>query len=192
MPHKIEVMKYCQKLSEGAKKIGSVNYISINEGVLTGKNTDGIAALNLVEEHKKVNGAHVVVFGAGGAGRAAIYEAKKRGAFVTVCNRSIEKGVKVATEFNTYFSTCIPKAFDVLINATSLGMDANDVSCIIDEKVDLKEVVVLDMASRSGDCMLKKFTKKHSTVYISGAEMFKSLTIHSLNETCKQHKLGYI
>ena len=192
MPHKVEVMKYCQKLSEDAKKIGSVNFISIDQGVLVGKNTDGIAALNVIERHNVVDGAHVVVFGAGGAGRAAIYEAKKRGAFVTVCNRSLEKGEKVAEEFAVYFSRCIPKAFDVLINATSVGMNPSDISCIIDENVDLKGRVVLDMASRSGDCRLQKFAIKHSSVYITGSEMFKALTIQSLNETCKQHELKYI
>ena len=185
MPHKIEVMKYCDKLSKDAQSIGSVNFISIHQGILEGRNYDGIAALNAIEAYKPVHLAHVVVFGTGGAGRAAIYEAKKRGAFVTVCNRTKETGSKVADEFNVPFSKQIPQSFDVLINATSVGMDGSKDHCIIDRAVSLDGVIVLDMASRNGECYLKKITEETTGTYIPGKVMFKLLTRESLIDYTK-------
>jgi|GEM_PF-2684550 len=192
MPHKVDVVPFCHFLSEDAKNIGSVNFISQKEGFFTGRNYDGIAALDAIEHYKPVNSLHVVVYGAGGAGKAAIYEAKKRGAFVTVFNRTLKKGEIVAKELNVAFSQNLPQCFDVLINATSVGMDPRQSFDLFDDTVHFTNTIVLDMASRNKDSILKKRVEKSLGIYISGVDMFQRLTILGFSETCKQLHLSIV
>lgn len=126
MPHKIDVMQYCDTFTEDAKEIGSVNYLTTQSGILKGFNYDGIASLNVIEKRCKVKDKIVVVYGVGGAGRAAIYEAKKRGAKVLCVNRNNEKAAQVAKRFDVAFCKYIPQKFDVFINATPIGMNSSD------------------------------------------------------------------
>ena len=178
MPHKLSVIPFCSSLSDDAKAIGSVNYILCLGNELIGQNFDGVGCLNEIEKKILVKDKRVLVIGTGGAGRAAIYEAKKRGARVFCSNRSIEKGQKVADEFGVYFLNNIEDGFDVVINATSIGMDPSDERLVVKEEV-LKEAVVLDMASRDGNCKLNTLSVKNKSEYISGKDMFLNLTRHA-------------
>jgi shikimate dehydrogenase len=181
MPHKKAVVPYLDRLTEDARLIGCVNFISINNGHLLGCNFDGIGALNVIEKELPVFGKKVVVVGAGGAARAAIYEAKKRGALVTCVNRTESKGREVSSHFNVAFAHVVERDYDVLINATSVGMDPGDLRCIVSYPSLVAGKVVLDMASRTGEGLLKRYVIKAGGVYISGSKMFYSLTRASLD-----------
>ncbi|MCH9617110.1 MAG: Shikimate dehydrogenase (NADP(+)) [Chlamydiia bacterium] len=186
MPHKLAVSRYCNEFTDDAKEIGSVNFISIVKGQLLGCNFDGIGALDVVEEKLKVKGKRVVVIGAGGAARAAIYEAKKREARVICVNRTEKKGEEIASFFDVGFQQQIPSCFDVLINATCVGMDKGDRQVLVKQPSLLKGKIVLDMASRLGDCLLKEQTDTHHGVYISGSKMFYALTHAGLEFICQK------
>ena len=68
IPHKIEVMKYLDEISESARLIGAVNTIVNDNGHLFGENTDGKGFMISLESNGiDVKGKKVVVFGAGGA-----------------------------------------------------------------------------------------------------------------------------
>ena len=181
MPHKKAVMEYCTSLTEEARAIGSVNYILLSEGELLGCNFDGIGALDPIEQIIPVSGKRILVLGAGGAARAAIFEAKKRGAEVFVWNRTKDRAQLLAKEFGVHFTAEISPDFEVLINATSVGMASDDRGVLIKEPRFLHKKVVLDMASRDGNCPLAKATLDNSGTYISGKEMFTTLTLAGLH-----------
>lgn len=184
MPHKKAVIPYLDCLTEDARLIGCVNYISIKDGVLLGCNFDGIGALDVIEKEVLVHRKKVVVVGAGGAARAAIYEAKKRGAFVTCVSRTSEKGKDVARHFQVKFEQEVKEGYDILINATSVGMDPSDTRCILTKPLSsLSQKVVLDMASRNGECILKKYVQHAGGTYIPGSAMFYSLTRAGLKKS---------
>lgn len=188
MPHKVDVISFCDSLSSDAKAIGSVNYIAVIDGRREGQNFDGMGTLDPIEKRILVKDKLVVVVGAGGAARAAIYEAKKRGAKVICVNRTKEKGVKVAKELNVSFSDTIPNQFDVLINATSVGMNPLDDRCIVPDHTSFNGKVVLDMASRTGACKLNAIVSGGGGVYISGSEMFYALSIYGLSFLLQKNK----
>jgi shikimate dehydrogenase len=192
MPHKREVIPYLDEQSEDAVAIGAVNFITNIDQKLVGYNFDGMGALDPIEEKISVKGKKVVVLGAGGSARAAIYEAKKRGARVKIVNRTEEKGIKLAKEFDVEFNRFIPSYFDVLINATSVGMDPQDKTKLIEKDHILNGVVVLDMASREGQSILKDQTEKNGGIYIFGKEMFLSLTNFGFKEFLFLYKLHKI
>jgi shikimate dehydrogenase len=176
MPHKRGVIPYLYDQSKDAKAIGAVNFITNIDKKLMGFNFDGAGAFEPIEKRVLVRGKTVVVLGAGGAARAAVYEAKKRGAKVIIVNRTQKKGMELAKEFDVEFMSIPPKKFDVLINATSVGMDPKDQTKLVEKDQSLNEVVVLDMASRGGHSYLMDQTEKNGGIYICGTEMFQSLT----------------
>lgn len=98
-PFKIDIMKYLDHIHEDAAQIGSVNTVVRDEKGLTGYNTDhvgvvlSIAALKLDMSTRKV-----LVLGAGGAGRAAVYGLVRSGIEVTLVNRTDQKAAEIANE----------------------------------------------------------------------------------------------
>ena len=100
MPHKQAIMPLLDKIDPIAQKIGEVNTVVNNNGILTGCNTDWLGVIAPLENLTKLEGKRVAVLGAGGSARAAIYGLVSRGAEVTCFNRTLDKAVRLAQEFN--------------------------------------------------------------------------------------------
>ena len=140
IPHKIEVIKYLDKVAPSAKLIGAVNTIINENGVLTGENTDGKGFM-IALESAGVNpaGKSVVVLGAGGASRAICVELSLAGARkLTIVNipkdsaladsliRNLKENTTVAIEYVPWAGTFkIPADTDIVVNATSIGLYPN-------------------------------------------------------------------
>ena len=82
MPLKEVVIPCLDACDPMAKEIGAVNTLVFNEGKITGYNTDGMGALNAIENKMPVRGKRMVLLGAGGAAKAIAFEANRRGAFL--------------------------------------------------------------------------------------------------------------
>lgn len=137
IPHKVEVMNYLDVVDEGAKRIGAVNTVVNDNGLLTGYNTDGIGYVRSLKEEilPELAGKHIVVLGAGGAARGIIHALIQEGpGSVSVVNRTASKAKELAEEWGNLAQirgfgeseaeTAIRSA-DVLINTTSVGMHPN-------------------------------------------------------------------
>ena len=84
IPHKSAVVAFCHELDAVAERAGSVNTLVIQDGRVLGSSTDGLAVTDAVS----VEGARVLVLGAGGAavaGAVALLDAGATG--VTVAAR---------------------------------------------------------------------------------------------------------
>jgi len=140
IPHKIEVMKYLDEISESAKLIGAVNMIVNDNGHLFGENTDGKGfMMSLASNGVDVKGKKVVVFGAGGAARAICVEMGLAGvADITIVNRAQDRHLGDALmdilRANTKTEVryidwdgpfTIPEGTDIVVNATSIGLYPN-------------------------------------------------------------------
>ena len=71
-PHKVSALDHLDEIEDGARRIGAVNTVVNNGGTLIGHNTDGagfVQSLKL-DYHFDPGDKQIVVFGAGGAGRA--------------------------------------------------------------------------------------------------------------------------
>ncbi len=134
IPHKVEVIRHLDELTPAAEKIGAVNCVAIRDGRLLGENTDGKGFLQSVRALRPVEGANVVLLGAGGAARAIAVELALAGAAkITIVNRNEERGrtlearlkevTKTATSFVPLNGTYEPdSATDLLVNSTSIGL----------------------------------------------------------------------
>jgi shikimate dehydrogenase len=81
VPHKEAVIPFLDDLSKDARAMGAVNTIVLEREQLIGHNTDAPGLARSLEEAKvQLDGARVVVLGAGGAARAAVVGLSQRGA----------------------------------------------------------------------------------------------------------------
>ena len=100
MPHKIDVLKHMDALSEAARVIGAVNTVVRREdGTLFGENTDGKGFVqSLKEAGIPLEGAAICLLGAGGAARSIGVECALAGAKrIDVVNRNAERGQALAS-----------------------------------------------------------------------------------------------
>jgi shikimate dehydrogenase len=136
IPHKVAVMQYLDEVSPDAATIGAVNTVRHQGGRLIGENTDGKGFLRGVRNDAGVDpgGKRIAVLGAGGAARAIATElALARAAEIVIVNRSPERAGPMVRDLQAHTSTPIqyhqwqgvwhvPREFDVLVNATSIGL----------------------------------------------------------------------
>ena len=119
-----------------AERIGAVNTVDFAGDSPTGHNTDATGLLRAFEHHDVTLSGRAVVIGAGGAGRAAAFALADEGMSVSVVNRTVERAealAKAVTDATDVVASAhgldgltdlLPDA-DVLVNATSVGMNEN-------------------------------------------------------------------
>ncbi len=125
IPHKQAVMPHC-KPDAIAQAIGAVNTIDFRTNV--GTNTDVIGLMDDLAAHNiAVSGETVIVLGAGGAARAAVYGLSKAGARVIVVNRTADKAQTLVESLGVAADVLTAnEAFAtggrIVINCTPVGM----------------------------------------------------------------------
>jgi shikimate dehydrogenase len=96
-PYKEKIKKYIDVVHDEAKILGSINTIVNKDGILHGYNTDYFGVTeSFVDAGISVEGKRCLVVGAGGAGKAAAYGLHKKGAKVTIINRTYSKSKNAA------------------------------------------------------------------------------------------------
>jgi shikimate dehydrogenase len=120
-----------------AARIGAVNTIDLTSDPPTGYNTDAAGVTRALARHDVTLDGTAVVVGAGGAGRASAFALADAGMTVNVANRTVGKAEDLADAVATSHPDgpdavaghglgAVPDLLgeaDVLVNATSVGMD---------------------------------------------------------------------
>jgi shikimate dehydrogenase len=175
IPHKVEVLKYLDWVDEKAKKIGAVNTVVKKNGLLCGYNTDWLGAVIPLEKVTSLKGKKVLVLGAGGAARAIVYGLKEKGALVYILNRTLEKAEKLAKEFKAKVLNFNHQKevsnFDIIINATSVGMEPLVNQTPINPSFLKKNQIIFDVVYNPKETKLLKEAKKKGAKIIFGFEM---------------------
>jgi 3-dehydroquinate synthase len=125
LPHKIRVMAHLDHVDEMARKIGAVNTILNQDGILTGYNSDALGAVAALSESGSLEDRRVVIIGAGGAARAVGYGIRENKGRVIVVNRTEKAGQALAADLGGDFcplSEIQTIDGDMLINTTPVGM----------------------------------------------------------------------
>lgn len=175
MPLKQEIMKHLDRTDVLSQKIGACNtLVRSQDGKLIGYNTDVAGVIRPLEQRLDLRKAKVLVLGAGGAARAAVFGLKQKGAEVFILNRTPQTAQKLAreAEAKTIRRDQVAKTtFDVIVNATSVGMVGNKQQTILEEK-ELNAKLVFDMVYNPIETPLLKMAKSKGAAVITGAEMF--------------------
>lgn len=181
IPHKVEIMKYLDKVDEDCSLIGASNTVSNNDGELKGYNTDMDGFLEPIKRKNiSVNESKVLLFGAGGAARAIVAGfAKEKANSITIVNRTKQKSVeltqfahKIGIEADSISLDELGNSvsdYKFIINATSVGLK-NEETQIPTELIN-QDSVVYDVVYRPMNTDFIKKSKKNGATVIYGYEM---------------------
>lgn len=127
MPHKELVLPLLDSVDPIAEKIGAVNTIVQENGILRGYNTDWIGAVRPLEKITRLKGKKVAIIGAGGTAKAFAYGLTRAGCDVTIYNRTVEKAKQVAEKFDCKYASLQAAeeigSSDIICNTTPVGMN---------------------------------------------------------------------
>ncbi|KAK4433957.1 Bifunctional 3-dehydroquinate dehydratase/shikimate dehydrogenase, chloroplastic [Sesamum alatum] len=192
IPHKEVALARCDEVDPVAKAIGAVNCVirRPTDGKLFGCNTDYIGAISAIEDG--LRGSHhgpsgdvsplagklFVVIGAGGAGKALAYGAKRKGATVVIANRTYDRARELAelvggqalslAELGDFH----PESGMILANTTSIGMQPKvDETCVPKEALRHYELV-FDAVYTPKITRLLREAEEMGAKIVTGVEMF--------------------
>jgi 3-dehydroquinate dehydratase/shikimate dehydrogenase len=175
MPYKESILAHLDNTDAHTAKIGACNtVVRAQDGKLYGFNTDASGVLRPLERRlSSLEDARILVLGAGGAARAAVFGLKERGAEVYVLNRSVAAGQKLArsARARSVKRADLKKlAFDVIINATPVGMGNTKETPLQEKEINAR--YVFDMVYDPGETRFLKLAKERGAQIIPGVEMF--------------------
>ncbi len=187
IPHKVNVIPFIDKLDPLAEKIGAVNTIVNDDGVLTGYNTDATGFLQpLLEKGIEPEGKYIALVGAGGAARAVSFILAERGASLVIINRQEEldwaadlaeritqtfgKDVNAMELTKGNLAGALEKA-DILVNATSVGMSPNDEETPVPASLLKPGIIVYDVVYNPVKTKLLRDAEAAGAETISGIDM---------------------
>ena len=125
LPHKEALLARADRVGPHAARIGAANTLTHVDGALVAENTDWLGVRRTLEPLGPWDGRPATVLGAGGAARAVVYALGELGAAVTVVNRTRSRAERLAADLGGHVGTG-EEPFDLLVNATSVGMAPHD------------------------------------------------------------------
>ncbi len=175
MPLKQEVLPHLANMDPLTARIGACNTLRTGaDGKLYGFNTDVAGVVRPLEKRMRLQGARILVLGAGGAARAAVFGLVEQGAEVFIVNRTHEKAVALARKAKAHVlrqSLLAKNRFDAIINTTPCGMTGIKQQLPIKES-ELNASLVFDMVYTPIETPLLKLAKSRGLAVVSGLEMF--------------------
>jgi 3-dehydroquinate dehydratase/shikimate dehydrogenase len=175
LPHKQKILRHLAECDALAADIGAVNTVSVaRDGSLHGSNTDYIGVLRALEKKMKLAGSHVLIFGAGGAARAAAFALSRAGGHVSICARRESAARQLARAVG---GDTLPRRalrsmrFDAVVNATPIGMHPRaSISPL--QAGELHCRIVMDLIYRPQQTRLLRLAGSRGLSTVSGLEMF--------------------
>ncbi len=127
IPHKEALLDLVQVVSPAAQSIGAINTLYWEHEQLHGTNTDCVRVLRALQtEVPDLEGKKVLLLGAGGAARAALFALQTAQANTVVWNRTTDRALELADTFDATAAESLaalnPDSFDIIINSTSVGL----------------------------------------------------------------------
>jgi len=175
MPYKEQIMKHLDKTDPLTAKIGACNtVVRAQDAKLYGFNTDVAGVVRPLEIRLRLQGARILVLGAGGAARAAVFGLKERGADVYILNRTAAPAQKLAKQARakTINRTQLKKLeFEVIIHATPAGMEGNREPVPLSE-AEMKARYFFEMIYTPAETKMVKMARAKGMHVIMGSEMF--------------------
>ena len=180
LPYKQKIINYVDRVVNDADLTGSVNTVLLdNNKTVIGENTDvyGLQAAYLKEIENSSN-KKALVIGAGGVSPSVILSLKKSGIRnISITNRTNEKCIFLKKKFN--FLNIISwedlkneiKNFDIIINATSLGLkDGDDYNFNFSNTKN--GVIYIDTIYNPLETKTLKYLKEKGLKVFNGLDMF--------------------
>jgi len=188
MPHKQRMMAFVDDLHPTARQVGALNVIRCDdEGRWVGAIFDGLGCvLGMQWEGNHPANKSVLLIGAGGAGRAIAFAVASAGArslaIFDVDERRAEdlaESVAAATRCNTHVGAPDPHGYEIVINATPLGMKPDDPMPVDPNRLEAGSTVV-DIINSPDPTALCRAARARGCRTQSGRPMHEGQAVHAL------------
>lgn len=188
IPHKIEIMKYMDEISDADRHIGSINTVIHDGDRLIGLGTDGTGALKALNDNGvEIDGKNILMLGAGGASRAISFTLalKTKPAELAILDideallQELTADLKSGTEavirsavMNESVLAAEMEKADVIIHCTPIGMHPKVDASLVPPELFRPGQVVFDIVYTPLETKLLADAKSRGLRVISGVEMF--------------------
>ena len=175
IPHKQAALALADTASDAAREIGAANTLTFErDGAINADNTDAPGLIAALGERWDPAGRRVLVLGAGGAARAAVWALLRAGAAdVAVWNRTAERARTLAGELGGRAVEAPPPA-EIVVNCTSVGLADRDATFkALPLQADSLGAgsCVVDMVYRDGGTRLLEAARTRGADVIDGLEI---------------------
>ena len=173
IPHKRRIMRYLDQVEPLAKRIGAVNTVVRKAGKWRGYNTDAEAVSGPLAKLTNLQKSTVLIVGNGGAARSAACALSDAGAKVAITGRNPDRvralSRLVSGEPMSHEQVMI-RHFDIVINATPIGMWPNSKECPFEDRIPGE--IVFDMVYNPLETVLIKRAREQGKQVVPGLKMF--------------------
>ncbi len=185
IPHKTDVLKYCDFLEKEAIDTQSVNWIRIEKKKIVGTNFDGIGFVEgLRNKNLTVENKDFAIFGIGGAGSSICHSLiRNKVKRLKLINRNTNKLIFLANKLKELKSNTEIlidnikdyniSEYDYVINATSLGLKDNT-DLIFDVKKTKIDCTIIDIVMDPEETVLIKEAIKYKRNFHLGKNMLEA------------------
>ncbi len=186
IPFKVDIIKYLDDMDASAKRYGSVNCVVRRDGKNIGYNTDCYGFLRALEaEGAKLDGK-ILQIGCGGVGKMMAVESVLHGADITVAvlpgfentaEAAVEELIKNGcseqdiSRFHIIHTDEISGEFDLLINATPVGMFPKTDACPVSEEIITRCKCVFEVIYNPDKTKLMQIAESHGIKAVGGMAM---------------------
>ena len=175
IPFKSDIMEYLDDIDDEALRIGAVNTLVNDNGRLTGRNTDWRGLMQSLTEQVELAGKTVMILGAGGTARAALYGVVREGGHPVIVNRTDGKGRELAQDWGCPYESLknIGKVkANILINTSPVGMWPDVEDMPVDGGALKRFAWVVDVIYNPLKTKLLQEAEKAGCRTLSGLDMF--------------------
>lgn len=188
IPHKIEIMNYLDEVDEIDRSIGSINTVLNEGGKLVGFGTDGPGALKaILDAGVNIDGATVLMLGAGGASRAVAFTLARKTLLQKLVILDINepllagltadlgRGTPATIEGEPLTDDVLARrvaAADIIINCTPVGMHPHEDASLVPAELLRPGQTVFDIVYTPLETKLLRDARSRGCTVISGVEMF--------------------
>ena len=188
MPHKQRMLTFVDELHRTARQVGAVNIVRCEEsGRWVGATFDGLGCvLGMQWEGYHPANKAVLLVGAGGAGSAIAFAVASAGArTLTIFDVDERRAVSLAeavaetTGCRARFGAADPHGCEIVINATALGMHADDAMPVDPDQLEPGSIVV-DIITAPDPTPLCHAARARGCRTQSGRAMHEGQAVHAL------------
>jgi 3-dehydroquinate dehydratase/shikimate dehydrogenase len=173
IPHKRRIMRYLDQIDPLARRIGAVNTVWRKAGKWRGANTDAEAISGPLSKLIKLPKATVLIIGNGGAARSAACALADAGAKVALTGRNADRVRALARLVGgepMSHDQLLARHFDVVINATPVGMWPNVNDCYFEGRIPGE--IVFDLVYNPLETALIRRARDQGKQVVPGLKMF--------------------
>lgn len=193
IPHKIGIMRQLDELDETAKRYGAVNCVDNKDGFFTGYNTDVDGFVRSLRAAGQTLACKVLLLGCGGVGRMMAIESVREGAALTIAVREADfpaaqevRAAALIQKPNAEISLTtlgeISGDFDLLMNATPVGMYPNLNQCVVPDEIIARAGFVFDVIYNPAQTLLMQKAQALGIPTLGGMAMlvWQAVSAHEI------------